>query len=95
MEFNFHFDEKVVVWIRTRFEIKAETKEEAIKQAIEMASDATIGFDDFENTNMSYTETLYETMLPLKEGTYKELFLENTLIWEDWEDYEDEENTTD
>lgn len=91
MEFNFHFDEKAVVWIRTRFEIEAETKEEAIKQAIEMASDVTIGFDDFENTNMSYTETLYDTMLPFKEGTYNELFLENTLIWEQ----RAEESTTD
>lgn len=91
MAFNFQFDEKVEVWIRTRFEIKAETKEEAIKQAIEMASDVTIGFDDFENTNMSYTETLYETMLPLKEGAYKELFLENALIWEQ----KAEESTTD
>lgn len=91
MEFNFQFDEKVEVWIRTRFEIKAETKEEAIKQAIEMASDVTIGFDDIDNTNSSYTETLYETMSPLKEGTYKELFLEDTLIWKK----KAEESTTD
>jgi len=81
MEFNFQFDEKVVVWIRTRFTVKAETKEEAIKQAIEMASEVPVSFDDFDNTNGSYTEILYDTMSPLKEGTFKELFLENTLIW--------------
>lgn len=81
MEFSFEFDEKVAVWIRTVFVIKAETKEEAEKQAIEMAKDPTVGFDDYENSMCSYTEVLYDTMRPIKDGTYQELTHNGDIVW--------------
>ena len=83
MEFGFQFDEKVVVWIRTRFTVKAETKEEAEKQAIEMArDDAGNYFDSYANVTYSYTEVLNDTMVLLKQGTYKELTSGDKTVWE-------------
>lgn len=82
MEFQFRFDEKVETWIRTSFTIVAETREEAEKQAIEMARDVDINFEDYENLKYSYTEVLYETMVALKKDTYKELTLGNETVWE-------------
>lgn len=92
MEFNFQFDEKVEAWIRTSFTIVAKTKEEAEKQAIEMArDDAGNYFDSYANVTYSYTEVLHDTMVLLKESTYKELTIDNKVIWE----AKAEESTTD
>jgi len=49
--FNFYFDQKVTNWMRTNFEIEADTEEEARKMAIKFVQDGKaeeIGWDEVE-----------------------------------------------
>jgi hypothetical protein len=49
--FNFYFDQKVTNWMRTNFEIEADTEEEARKMAIKFVEEGKaeeIGWDEIE-----------------------------------------------
>jgi hypothetical protein len=70
-QFNFYLDQKVTTWMRTNFEVEAESFEEAVKKANEMYESGKlndISWDEVEssketmNTKENYgysTEELY------------------------------------
>ena len=52
-KFNFELDQKVTVWVRTPFEIEAETLEEAKQKAIEFhqnGNTSSIGWEELLDT---------------------------------------------
>jgi hypothetical protein len=51
--FNFYLDQKVTTWMRTNFEVEAESFEEAVKKANEMYESGKlndIGWDEVDST---------------------------------------------
>lgn len=54
--FNFYRDQKCSVWDRRRFEVKAETYEQAVAKVLEMEEN-----DDYDEVDPIY-EVLYDTL---------------------------------
>lgn len=77
--FNFHLDTKVTTWYRTKFEIEADTLEEAQKKAVEFCERG----DDTELPWYQVDDTI-EGMVPEENGNQptQELFNEEAnVIW--------------
>jgi hypothetical protein len=55
--FDFYRDEKQTIWVRTRFDIQAESYEEALEKIKEIEADKS---ESYENTH--YWEFLEETL---------------------------------
>ena len=68
--FRFYQDRKVTCWERTRFEVKAESYEEAVAIIKSWQGEDVLFFEDDENVVITDGETLYETAesLPLEDN---------------------------
>ena len=59
--FRFFQDRKVTCWGRTRFEVKAESYEEAVALVKSWQGEDVLCFEDDENIIITDGETLYDT----------------------------------
>jgi len=77
--FNFFLDQKVTTWMRTHFEVKAETVEEAKKIAIEKYESG-----DLEEIDWNEVEDVKEVLQPEDNGgeSTAELYLDGRVSLE-------------
>ena len=68
--FRFYQDRKVTCWERTRFEVKAESYEEAVAIIKSWQGEDVLFFEDDEKVVITDGETLYETAesLPIEDN---------------------------
>ena len=68
--FRFYQDRKVTCWERTRFEVKAESYEEAVAIIMSWQGEVVLFFEDDEKVVITDGETLYETAesLPIEDN---------------------------
>ena len=71
--FRFYQDRKVTCWERTRFEVKAESYEEAVAIIKSWQGEDVLFFEDDEKVVITDGETLYETAesLPIEDNQGK------------------------